>query len=106
MIAEKLSKTVVERAASVFLLLCRKRDGEAGSSGRFGTTPPLALGLRPELRSFLETGAAVLFDEGQCFVDHVEAGRAAHDAALPYLHDQPGRDKATQVEGERGGGGA
>ena len=46
----------------------------------------------------------MLFDEGQCFVDHIEAGRAAHDAALSRLHDQPGRDKATQVEGERGGG--
>src|SRR5258705_12712932 len=75
------------------------------SSGRFGSAPAPSLGPGLRLRNdFVEPDTAVLFDEGQRFVEHIELGRAAYSSALPHLRHQLGRDEAAQVEGEGGGG--
>jgi hypothetical protein len=68
-----------------------------------GTAPAPLLGLRiGPCGEFVEAGAAMLFDEGQCFVEHIELGCAAHCPALTRLRHQSGRDEASQMEGEGG----
>jgi hypothetical protein len=74
-------------------------------SGRSGTAPAPSLSLRlGPCGEFVEPGAAMLFDEGQCLVEHIEQGRATHFPAVTLLRHQSGRDDAAQMEGKGGGG--